>query len=436
MASNMIVLNSQFNPFSYQDLLAPVQAADTEHKAIQEDEGKLQTLADVWKSRLNQTTDPVAYKRYNDYLTKLQEQSSALATNGLNPASRKNLIDLKSGYSSDIAPIEEAYTNRQKAAAFQNELLAKDNSVVFQQNLGSASIDDFLKNPNLTSKYASGAAVLAQSNNMAKQYADQLLNDPKSGLTKANHGYLMAMTRQGVDPAVLDQVINSSTADSQLKGVALQLKNIRNNAVATTGVHEWGNPEALQKMQQFANQGLYAALGKTDVKYMEDWQAKLKAENDYKNPPTTPNPIADFDLIPKTNVNTNVATSGVYKQMADDLKLVNASIENPDVYNKNGIDLSKRYVVPNLKMQGHFTGMYGDNLKNKLDLLDKTQENIKKGDYSNPTNTGAKENKDRLDNMMKRYGVTTIEDLKKTLDYHISQSAPTIKPRSADWRRC
>lgn len=278
MASNMIATSARFDPFSYNEMLAPVSMADTEHKAIQEDEGKLQTLTDAWKTKLNQTTDPLAYKQYSQYLDQLKQQASNLATNGLNPNSREAMMGLRSGYATNILPIEEAYTNRQKGVAFQNDLRARDNSVVFNQDFSNSSVDDFMKNPTLTSKYASGASVLAQVSNQAKAFADQLLSNPKSGLTKANHGYLMQMTKEGVDPAVIDQIINSDKADTQLKGIARQLKEIRDNAVHLSGVNDWGDDASINKMKGFGNQGLYAALGKTDIKYMDDWLLKFGME--------------------------------------------------------------------------------------------------------------------------------------------------------------
>ena len=48
-----IIVNSQFNPFTYQELLAPVQAATTEHKELEAELGALQTQASVWEKLAN-----------------------------------------------------------------------------------------------------------------------------------------------------------------------------------------------------------------------------------------------------------------------------------------------------------------------------------------------------------------------------------------------
>lgn len=287
--NNQIVLNAQFNPFSYQELLAPVQAADTEQKAEQEDQGKLETLSSVWKNKLNAENDPIAYKQYTDYMNQLQQQSNALATNGLTPGSRQSLIDLKSGYSSNISPIEEAYLARQNGVKYQNELRGRDNSVEFENDFKNASVDDFLKNPNLTSTYVSGAAVKANVAGMATQFADQLTKDPT--MSKADHGYLMSAIQHGMSADTINQIINNPEVSPNLKGKALDLKNIIDGAVNTTGINSWGTPQAIQNIRNYANQGAWAAMGKTDIKFDEDWEKKLYMEEAAKakaaqNPPT------------------------------------------------------------------------------------------------------------------------------------------------------
>ena len=153
---NYITLNSKFNPFSYQELLAPVQAADTEHKIIQEEEGKLQTLADAWKNKLNPELDKKAYTQYTNYINNLKSQSEALAKNGLTPTSRKSLVDARAAYSSDIIPIETAYNTRLQRADEQRKLSLSDPTYMHERDLGTASIDEFMDNPTLSSRGISG----------------------------------------------------------------------------------------------------------------------------------------------------------------------------------------------------------------------------------------------------------------------------------------
>jgi hypothetical protein len=381
MDSNMIVTSARFDPFSYQDMMAPVAMADTEHKAIQDDEGKLETLADAWKGRLDPIKDPVAYKQYSDYLDNLKQQSSALASSGLTPTSRQSLVDLKSGYSSNIAPIEEAYTNRQKGVAFQNELRARDNSVVFNKDFSNTSIDDFMKNPTLTSQYASGAAVLQQVANQSKEFADRTIQDPN--IKKLGHGFLNIVTQMGVDPNTIQQVLNSPDADPNLKGIALQLKNIRDNAIANSGVTQWGTPDAVNKIKGFANQGLYAALGKTENRPEADWLLRFNMEEaaKIKAAKALQAPSGESGSLPFTssyyNINTPIAKqiSGIKSKLfdANGVPLSTAFSRNGNInpvaqyesvmdYNKN---IDKQIAAVSAKYKSMPTGSsYNDMMKN------------------------------------------------------------------------
>ena len=72
--------------------------------------------SNVWKGLANEQTDPTAYKMYKTYADDLETRAGMLAKEGLTPASRKSMLDMKTRYSSEITPIEQAYTTRQKQA--------------------------------------------------------------------------------------------------------------------------------------------------------------------------------------------------------------------------------------------------------------------------------------------------------------------------------
>ena len=102
-------INAQFRPMSYQEMLSTVVAADTEHKAIEEQQEQLKTLSSQWEQKLAGEKDAQLRSIYQGYVDKINQQSNDLATTGLNATSRRNLATLKSQYVKDIVPIEEAY---------------------------------------------------------------------------------------------------------------------------------------------------------------------------------------------------------------------------------------------------------------------------------------------------------------------------------------
>ena len=76
-----------------------------EYNIIQEGMGELGTKADVFDKMANEQTDPLAYAMYKQYSNDLAAQAESLAKQGLTPASRQGLIDMKRRYSSEIIPI-------------------------------------------------------------------------------------------------------------------------------------------------------------------------------------------------------------------------------------------------------------------------------------------------------------------------------------------
>ena len=107
-------INTQFRPMSYQEMLAPVVAADTEHKAIEEQQENLRSLSSQWEQKLAGEKDNKLRNIYKGYIDKINEQSGILSSQGLTPGARRDLANLKSSYVKEIVPIEEAYKRPKK----------------------------------------------------------------------------------------------------------------------------------------------------------------------------------------------------------------------------------------------------------------------------------------------------------------------------------
>src|SRR5574344_425465 len=109
MAANYIVINSKFKPFSYAEMLQPVQMATLAHQEVENEYAELATKANVWDEMANEQTDPYAYKMYKTYSNDIEEQAGQLAREGLNAASRRDMLNMRARYSKEITPIEQAY---------------------------------------------------------------------------------------------------------------------------------------------------------------------------------------------------------------------------------------------------------------------------------------------------------------------------------------
>lgn len=114
MANYSLVINSRFAPFSYQEMLAPTLMATQAHQELENQYGEFATKASVWEEMANEQTDPYAYKMYKNYANDLEEKAGQLAREGLNAASRRDMLNMRARYSKEITPIEQAYAARLK----------------------------------------------------------------------------------------------------------------------------------------------------------------------------------------------------------------------------------------------------------------------------------------------------------------------------------
>jgi len=261
-SSNYITLNSKFNPFSYQELLAPVQSADTEHKLIEEEEGKLETLADVWKNKLNPELDKKAHTQYSNYLEGLRKQSGELAKSGLTPGARKNLIAARAGYASEIVPIETAYNTRIQRADEQRKLSLSDSSYMHEKDLANTSLDEFMANPNLSAKGISGSYFTKSVADAASQMSKEMRSNPSKWTSILGGQAYQKLTQYGfTSDEVLKAIQNNPKA-------APELTRLVQESVESSGIKDWNNEDVLKRAYGYANQGLYHAIGTAQEKEM------------------------------------------------------------------------------------------------------------------------------------------------------------------------
>ena len=257
MADYSLVIGSKFSPFTYEELLkAPVMATQA-HQEIEAGLSDLATEANVWEEIANEQTDPYAYSLYKKYADDLSAQAELLASKGLTPESRSALSKMKSRYSSEITPIKNAYTRRQALATEQREARNKDATMLFDRDIATMSLDDFIRNPEATYTPYSGALIASQVGSAAKSLAKVMRENPREWKKVLNHQYYETMMQKGYSP---EEVLLATLDDPK---APQDLRNIVENVIASTGIRDWDNPEALQQAYDYAKQGLWESIGET-----------------------------------------------------------------------------------------------------------------------------------------------------------------------------
>lgn len=269
MANYSLVINSQFKPFSYQEMLAPTLMATQAHQELENQYGELATKASVWEEMANEQTDPYAYKMYKTYANDLEEQAGQLAREGLNAASRRDMLNMRARYSKEITPIEQAYTARQKQAEQQQKALLQDPTLMLSRRASTTSLDDYIRNPQLAYESYSGKLITAQAASAASALAKEMQEKPRKWRSILGNSYYETMMQKGFSSQAVLQAIQDNP------NAAPQLTRIVEDAINSSGVRNWRDQATIARAIDYAKQGLWSAVGETQYQTLDNWRAKM-----------------------------------------------------------------------------------------------------------------------------------------------------------------
>ena len=266
MANYSLIINSRFRPFEYQELLAPVLMATQAHQALEDAYADLQTKASIWDRMTNEATDPRAHAMYQKYADDLEGYANALSRYGLNPTSRRDMLEMRSRYAKDITPIENAYKKREEQAKEQRVAMMNNPTLLLSRRASQTSLDDYIDNPNLDYDAYSGALITQQVATAAANIAKEA-RDSEEGRRRLRqiipYQYELVQQKGFSREAVMDAIMNSPNADRVLLGLV-------EGAINTSGVKNWGDASTIERAYDYARQGLYSAIGDTSYQMVTD----------------------------------------------------------------------------------------------------------------------------------------------------------------------
>ena len=294
MANYNLVVNSTFQPFSFERYIQPYKIYGEAYKEIENAFEDLTTKASVWEGMANEQTDPETYALYKKYADDLKSQADLLATQGLSHSSRKALLDMKGRYSKEIIPIEEAYTTKQKLIKEQRDALLKDNTLIFDKDYSTISLDEIMKNPNASYTPLSGKDIATRTAAMAKEAGAAILSDPE--YTEVfNSQYVQQKIMQGYD---MGQILAAAQRDPNAPAALL---GIVDNIKQQVG---YDNLDATSqaKIDKYINEGLTAAAGAPKV--------DIVANRAYMTPQERERANLQNDLLRMQKAQADAATYG------------------------------------------------------------------------------------------------------------------------------
>lgn len=349
MANYSLIINSSFKPFSYAEMLAPVQAATQAHQELESAYSELETKANIWDKLASETSDPKAHSIYQKYADDLSEQAGELAKNGLSLSSRQALLNMKNRYTKEITPIEDAFNRRKDDIKAQKEMMQKDPYHMYDRMASTISLDEYMDNPNLDVLSAN------QSKLLLKEQVSKAAHNLKTVLTSVSgirslglpFQYQQFVTR-GVPP---EEIMKVMMHDPQAAPI---LGKIVEDVMASSGIRnwssmngDWANNQMYKEAEQFAMLGLYDTIGGTEIKYHKDDYGMqldlMKKKHALENPPMDNNvPIDPIALRSPDEVSEN------NKKLERFIKEGKIRV-NPDgtiIMTKKGMDALKETTKP------------------------------------------------------------------------------------------
>lgn len=322
MANYSLVVNSKFQPFSFDRYLQPYQIYGQSYKEIEGQYTDLSAKAGIWDGLANEQTDPYTYKMYKTYANDLENQASQLASEGLNAVSRKNMLNMRARYSKEIIPIEQAYKARTEEAAEQYKGRAA--GMVYEGDASTASLDRYLNNPSIRFNQANSqegfkrvATTASALSKELRDYRNGKRLDPYVKTWLQEHGYKDTDVAKAIND--IQRLINGDT-DVDTNGV---LNSILQDELNVSGVGKWSDKAAVMDYFSRVAPALYQAVGQTQVSPYEDYGAKLSAQEAMQRRlKALDNPTPTLNYKPRTfsHLEANGALYGM-KQTRDKLNV-------------------------------------------------------------------------------------------------------------------
>ena len=259
-----LVVDSRFKARSFDDLIKPLAMYTQEYNALEQGINELDTKASIWENMANEQTDKNAYRIYKNYADDLRSAADQLASQGLSKMSRPALMNLKSRYSKEIVPIEQAYNTRQKQAEEQQKALLQDPTLMFSRRAATTSLDDYINNPQLSYEAYSGKLLTAQAATAAQALAKQMRDNPRKWRNILHGAYYETLMQKGFTSQDVLEAIQRSPQAKQ------ELLKIMDDVVGSSKIANWKDPEALRRAYEYAGQGLWSGVGETQYQMVQN----------------------------------------------------------------------------------------------------------------------------------------------------------------------
>lgn len=227
-------ITAQFQPFSFQERIAPLQIYKQEYDTVNEGLAALGENANAYAQYIDPNSQ--AGKALAEYNNQLSQVANDLSANGLKAVSRNTLYNLRRQYNSNIKQINGAAQNLATMYDQYRALSMKDPSLMIGK---MPSVDELITNPNARPYMISGNDLYSQSASLGQSSqinSEEDLNAYIQQVAQSNgienlgdQTQALSLIRQGLLAGRNARIakIQEKQADLEMKDYYDQLKQAR-----------------------------------------------------------------------------------------------------------------------------------------------------------------------------------------------------------------
>ena len=262
-----IIVDSTFNPFNLNDLLAPIDRYNEAYDKLEAEYSDLVTQTEAWKDIANRENSPEAYAMYKSY----SDQLNAIVddfSQGMNPRNRRQLLGMKRRYASDIIPIARASEAMQAANALRDQASP---DAIFEEGRYT-SLDRFLHGQTANNKFESRKDIVARTAALAQATAQSILEDP--------------IIRNSMSPQFLEVIQKRGLGSLEELQAAIagnpaatnRFAQIKSQMIDQLGGLDRFDQEGQRAIDSAINEGLYTGLNNYQISLQNSGEYLSKAQ--------------------------------------------------------------------------------------------------------------------------------------------------------------
>ena len=270
MSNYSLVVNSTFQPFTYQELAVPLDRQELYHEKIADEYDKLSSQADVLEAMGANDRDKNSktYLKYKNYSDNLRKEADNLYQNGLNYDTRQRLSNLRRMYNTDIVPIQNAWNKREQEADMQMKASMQNPSLMFTRDARNSTLDEYIANPTGGFGVINGNNITAQMASMAKNLEKQIREGSarKEDIDPFTYRYIQ---ENGLTPDMIREWRTNPTLSKMFEQV------MRANGVTPEALNGSANAQnIIDQSTGYAEMGMWNAIGGTQSQILDNYKAR------------------------------------------------------------------------------------------------------------------------------------------------------------------